>query len=132
MTEASAYVLEDIQGTFDAAYKRLVNYSRKSSRAISAKKDLAEYDRLLSEVFETFEKTALEYPDDEETNKLSIRFSSFFSERHNADIKQQKERISHLLTDLKSLVHWRKMETAYGKTLGFSNFRSLRGESRKR
>jgi hypothetical protein len=95
VTEASAYVIEVIQGEMESAYKILSSFSRKSSRSISAKRDQQNYEKKLGE-------------------------------------REQLEKLSHLVSDLKSMVHWRKMETSYGKTLGFSNFRSLRGESRKR
>ena len=132
MTEASAYVVEDIQGKLESAYKRFVGYLRKSSRAISAKKDIEIYEKELGKILQIFEKTVDEYPEDEEIKKLADRFSLFYSKRHSLENQEQKDSISHLLSDLKSMVHWRKMETAYGRTLGFSNFRSLRSESKKR
>lgn len=132
MSDASAYVLEEIQEMLEKTLNMLVSYSRKSSRAISARRDLEEYEKGLKEVLGRFERTVDEYPEDEEVKKILDRFQAFFTERHNEDAQEQKERISHILSDLKSMVHWRKMETAYGKTLGFSDFRSLRGESKKR
>jgi hypothetical protein len=132
VTEASAYVVEEIQGELESAYKTLSRFSRKSSRAISAKRDQQNYEKQLGELLKIFEKKGEEYPDDEEILKFSERFSNFYSERRGMKSKEQLEKLSHLVSDLKSMVHWRKMETSYGKTLGFSNFRSLRGESRKR
>jgi hypothetical protein len=132
VTEASAYLVEEIQEKIESALNKLNSYLRKSSRAISAKKDLADYEKELGEVLQLFERTVAEYPEDAEIIKLFEKFSSFFSKRHSEDGPGQKDRVSSILGDLKSMVHWRKMETAYGKTLGFSNFRSLRGESKKR
>jgi DNA topoisomerase VI subunit B len=132
VTEASAYVVEEIQGKLESAHKKLVNYLRKSSRSISAKKEIVNYEKELDEVLKIFDKSVEEYPEDEEMKKIADRYSSFYSRRHSEDGQGQKETLSHLISDLKSLVHWRKMETAYGRTLGFSNFRSLRGESKKR
>jgi hypothetical protein len=132
VTEASAYVIEDIQGEMESAYKILSSFSRKSSRSISAKRDQQNYEKKLGEILKIFERKGEEYPDDEEMLKFSERFSNFYSERRGMDSREQLEKLSHLVSDLKSMVHWRKMETSYGKTLGFSNFRSLRGESRKR
>jgi hypothetical protein len=125
-------VVEEIQGELESAYKILSSFSRKSSRAISAKRDQQNYEKQLGELLKIFEKKGEEYPDDEEMHKFSERFSNFYSERRGISVKEQLEKLSHLVSDLKSMVHWRKMETSYGKTLGFSNFRSLRGESRKR
>jgi hypothetical protein len=132
VTEASAYVIEEIQGEMESAYKILSSFSRKSSRSISAKRDQQNYEKKLGEILKIFERKGEEYPDDEEMLKFSERFSNFYSERRGMDSREQLEKLSHLVSDLKSMVHWRKMETSYGKTLGFSNFRSLRGESRKR
>jgi hypothetical protein len=132
VTEASAYVIEVIQGEMESAYKILSSFSRKSSRSISAKRDQQNYEKKLGEILKIFERKGEEYPDDEEMLKFSERFSNFYSERRGMDSREQLEKLSHLVSDLKSMVHWRKMETSYGKTLGFSNFRSLRGESRKR
>jgi len=132
VSDASAYVVEEIQGMLEKVLKKLVSYSRKSSRAISAKRDLEDYEKGLKEVLSRFEHTTAEYPEDEDMKKVLDRFQSFYTDRHSVDAKEQKEKISHILADLKSMVHWRKMETAYGKTLGFSDFRSLRGESKKR
>jgi hypothetical protein len=132
LTETSAYVVEEIQEKLESTYKRLISYLRKSSRSISAKNDIELYEKELGDILQIFDKTASEYPEDEEMKKIADRFSLFYSRRHSQDGQGQKETISHLISDLKSLVHWRKMETAYGRTLGFSNFRSLRGESKKR
>ncbi len=132
MTETSAYVVEEIQGKLESAYKRLISYLNKSNRSISAKKDIEMYEKELGDILKIFDKTVEEYQKDEEMKKIADRFSLFYSKRHNEEGPGQKETISHLISDMKSLVHWRKMETAYGKTLGFSNFRSLRGESKKR
>ncbi len=109
-----------------------MSYSNKVIRSISAKKELEEYEKELSEVLRLLEKTADNYPDDIEIKKISDRFSSFYAARHEGSVDKQKEKVSNFIGELKSLVHWRKMETAYGKTLGFSDFRSLRSESKKR
>lgn len=132
MTEASPYILEEIQQNLESAYSKLIQYLRKSSRAISAKKDLEGYEKKLGAVLGVFERTLKEYPNDEELKKIFERFSSFYIVRRSEAIQEQKETVSNLLRDLKSMVHWRKMETSYGRTLGFSDFRSLRGESKKR
>jgi len=132
MTEASAYVLEEIGEQLEQALKRLQAYLRKSSRAISAKRDFQEYESSLSAVRERLERTALEYPGDEELGRVSSHFSKFYLDRHALEPKAQRERVDRFVSDLKSMAHWRKMETAYGRSLGFSDFRSLRGESKKR
>ena len=132
MTEASAYVLEEIQGKLESADKRLADYLRKSTRAISAKKDMEGYENGLKETLNLLERTVEEYPEDGEMKKITDRFSIFYSARHSGSMEAQRAGVSNILADLKSMVHWRKMETAYGRTLGFSDFRSLRGESKKR
>jgi hypothetical protein len=78
VTEASAYVIEEIQGKMESAYSKLFNYLRKSSRAISAKKDLADYESDLEKTIKIFETTLKDFPDDEELKKASERFSSFY------------------------------------------------------
>lgn len=132
MTEASAYLVEELQGKLESAYNKLISHLRKSSRAISAKEDLANYYREIEDILKKFNKAIEEYPDDDELGKVFDRFSAFFAIRHEMEAKEQKETVSHLISDLKSMAHWRKMETAYGKTLGFSDFRNLRGGSNKR
>jgi hypothetical protein len=132
LSEASAYVLEGIQTKLESAIGKLSLYLRKSRRSISAKKDIQDYNRELSEINSLLEKTNEEYPDDGDLKKISERFYAFNSEKNNLSDEDQKEKLSFILSELKSLAHWRKMETAYGRTLGFSDFRSLRGESKKR
>jgi hypothetical protein len=132
LSEASAYVMEDIQKKMESANSRLASYLRKSSRAVSAKKDVESYEKELGVILDLLEKTLEEYPGDGELKGFSERFYNFYSTRKNETFQAQMDKISNFLSDLKSLVHWRKMETAYGRTLGFSDFRSLRGESKKR
>lgn len=132
MVEASAYVLEDIQKELDTAHASLSSYLRKSSRAVSAKQDRAAYEKGLEGFLGALERTMGEYPHDEELKRFYERFYAFYSQRNDLDPRDQLEKISSLLSDLKSMVHWRKMETSYGRSLGFSDFRSLRGESKKR
>ncbi|NIM45692.1 MAG: hypothetical protein GTO54_08740, partial [Nitrososphaeria archaeon] len=48
MTDASAYILEDIQRKLEEAKSHLSEYLRKSSRAISAKKNLEDYEKVLA------------------------------------------------------------------------------------
>lgn len=132
MTEASAYVVEEIEGKLESSIKMLVSALRKSRRSISGKKDLASYEKGLDQVRGLLDKTVEEYPEDGELKKIVDRFSSFYSEKGLISVEEQKEKLSNISSDLKSIVHWRKMETAHGGTLGFSDFRSLRSESKKR
>ncbi len=132
MTEASAYVVEEILEKLESSVKMLLSAINKSRRSISGKKDLASYEQGLKGVRGLFDKTVEEYPEDRELKKIEDRFSSFYSEKGLIDEQAQKEKLSNIASDLKSLVHWRKMETAHGGTLGFSDFRSLRSESKKR
>ncbi len=132
MTDASAYILEDIQRKLEEAKSHLSEYLRKSSRAISAKKNLEDYEKVLAGALSILEKTVDEYPEDEELSKINRRLNAFYNKRKNVDHSDHKENVSNIISDLKSLAHWRKMETAYGRTLGFSDFRSLRGKVEKR
>ncbi|GBE18409.1 hypothetical protein BMS3Abin16_01009 [archaeon BMS3Abin16] len=132
MTEASAYVVEEIEEKLESSVKMLLSALRKSRRSISGKKDLASYEQGLEGVLRLFDKTVEEYPEDQELKKIVDRFSSFYSEKGLIDEQAQKEKLSNISSDLKSLIQWRKLETAHGRTLGFSDFRSLRSESKKR
>jgi hypothetical protein len=132
VTEASAYVVEEIEEKLESSYKMFLSALRKSRRSISGKKDLASYEQGLEGVLKLFNKIVEEYPEDKDLKKIEERFSSFYSEKGLIDEQAQKEKLSNISSDLKSLVHWRKMESAHGGTLGFSDFRSLRSESKRR
>ncbi len=132
MTNASAYTLEEIQSKMENAQDSLVAYLRKSSRSMSAKKDVEDYETHIESTLKLLEKTLKEYPNDNEMQALFDRFKSFDSSRKERDPSAQKEMLIKILGDLKSIAHWRKMETAYSSSLGFSDFRNLRGDSKKR
>lgn len=132
MTNASAYTVEEIQNKMEEAQNSLVTYLRKSSRSISAKKDVDDYESQIESTLKIFEKTLKEYSNDNELQSLFERFKSFNSSRKEHDPSAQKEMLIKILSDIKSLAHWRKMETAYSSSLGFSDFRNLRGDSKKR
>lgn len=132
MTEASAYTVEDVEKKIQTAYDKLLSYSRKSKRAISAKQDLEAYESSLKSSMKELDRSLLDYPDDTEMRKIADRVASFITNRHNDDLNTQKTKLNDIITDLKSISHWRKMESSRGSSLGFSDFRSLRGESKKR
>ncbi len=106
MTEASAYVVEEIEEKLESSIKMLLSALRKSRRSISGKKDLASYEHGLEGVLSLFDKTVKEYPEDRELIKIGDRFSSFYSEKGLLDDQAQKVKLSNISSDLKSLVHW--------------------------
>ncbi len=116
MTVASAYTLDDLLEILDGAYGALID------------KNEAEYEKGLSAAKEELENLLEKYPDDEDLKEYSAEYASFL-ERREEGLKREieKKKLSALVSDLRQLIHWRKLGMSSGKDLPFKDYRSLRG-----
>jgi predicted RNase H-like nuclease (RuvC/YqgF family) len=121
MTVASAYTLDDLLEILDRAHGALID------------KREAEYEKNLSAAKEELENLLAKYPEDEELKEYSAEYTSFL-ERKEEGLKREieKKKLSALVSDLRQLIHWRKLGMSSGKDLPFKDYRSLRGEVGRR
>lgn len=121
MTVASAYTLDDLLEILDRAYGALID------------KKEADYEKDLSAAKEELENLLEKYPDDEDLKEYSAKYASFL-ERREEGLKREieKKKLSALVSDLRQLIHWRKLGMSSGKDLPFKDYRSLRGEVGRR
>jgi predicted RNase H-like nuclease (RuvC/YqgF family) len=121
MTVASAYTLDDLLEILDRAHGALID------------KDKGEYEKSLKSAEEELKNLLNKYPQDEELEEYRGEYASFL-ERREEGLKREveKKRLSSLVSDLKQMIHWRKLGMSSGKDLPFKDYRSLRGEAGRR
>jgi hypothetical protein len=121
MTVASAYTLEDLLEILDGAYGALID------------QDQEVYEKKLGGAKDELDTLLEKYPDDDELKEYSAEYTSFL-ERREEGLKREveKKKLSSLVSDLRHMIHWRKLGMSSGKDLPFKDYRSLRGEVGRR
>ncbi len=121
MTVASAYTLEDLLEILDGAYGALID------------KNMEEYEGKLRRAQGELASLLEKYPDDDELKDYRSEYASFLDRREEGLKREvEKKKLSSLVSDLRHMIHWRKLGMSSGKDLPFKNYRSLRGEVGRR
>ncbi len=117
MVKTSAYTLEGTVKKFENAYNSLID------------NNMQEYASILNDIEDELGKTIAKYPEDDELKEFFTGFESFLKDKKAGEVIDEKDRISKFLSEIKQIVHWRKVDMSSGKDLQFKDYRSLRGKT---
>lgn len=134
MSEASGYLLGDIEEILNSARKNLKEHLSIGSFKIKGREKAEEYKKELSNCMEKLEEIVASYPDDSEINSFYNKFSSFYVDQREKESygEDDRKKLDKLIEDIREIAQWRKMEHASGESLPFGDYRRMRESYRKR
>lgn len=134
MSEASGYLIGDIEQILNNARKNLKEHLSIGSFRITGREKAEKYKKELSRCMEKLEEITANYPDDKEINAFHDKFSSFYVEQREKEsyAEDDRKKLDNLIEDIREIAQWRKMEHAAGENLPFGDYRRMRESYRKR
>jgi hypothetical protein len=117
LVKTSAYTLEETVEKFENACHSLID------------DNVQEYVSMLKDIEDELGNTIAKYPEDDEIKEFFADFESFLKDKKSGESVDEKDRLSKFLSDMKHIVHWRKLDMSSGKDLQFKDYRSLRGNA---
>ena len=134
MSEASGYLLGDIEDVLNNARKNLKEHLTVGSFRIKGREKAEKYKKELSNCMEKLEEIVASYPGDKEVNDFYNKFSSFYVEQREKEsyAEEDRKKLDKLIENIREIAQWRKMEHAAGENLPFGDYRRMRESYRKR
>jgi|GEM_PF-1445235 len=134
MSDASGYLVSEIERSVDSAFSLLSEHLAAGEMRIKSKERARDYKQALSKCVEKLEDVLEQHPQDSEIKSFHEKFFSFYIEQKEKESyeKKDKEKLLKLLEEIREISQWRKIEHASGERLPFGDFRSMREEYKRR
>ncbi|MFQ6105554.1 MAG: hypothetical protein ACE5NL_00585 [Candidatus Hydrothermarchaeaceae archaeon] len=113
--------MEEIAEKLEEAYSKFVARNRSG------------YEVTINSITREVEALVKKYPRDREVKDYLNMLNAFHERKEGCmDPKEEKQRILSLISDLKQMVHWRKVGMSSGMELPYKDYRRMRGETGRR